>query len=106
MRQYSRITPDRRTLQRVTERASDPDAYFAERGFLLRVAERNLDSELPRKPKSRGSTHWADLVSVRSGDVVAESYGSGSNVDEAKTSALKRRIVEQERPEPLPRRLP
>jgi len=84
----------------------DPDAYFAERGFLLRVAERNLDSELPREAESRGSTHWADLVSASSGEVLAPSYGSGRTVDEAKTSAVRRWVVEQERPPPLPHRLP
>jgi hypothetical protein len=100
------MTPDGLSLPAVTEGASDPDAYFAERGFLLRVAERNLDSQLPRNAESRGSTHWADLVSARSGKVVAQSYGSGRSVEEAKTRALKRWIVEQDPPAPLPHRLP
>lgn len=90
----------------MTEGARDPDAYFADRGFLLRVAERNLDSELPRNAESRGNTHWADLVSSRLGEVVAASYGSGCSVDEAKTSALRRWVVEQEPPTPPPHRLP
>ena len=86
--------------------ASDPDSYFAERGYALRVAERNLDARLPRSAESRGSTHWADLVSARSNEVVAQAYGSGQSVEEAKTRALERWIVEQEPPPPLPRRLP
>jgi hypothetical protein len=84
------MTPDGRTLAAVTQGASDPDAYFAERGFVLRVAERNLDAELPLKAESRGSTHWADVVSAESGEVVAQLYGSGRSVEEAKTRALKR----------------
>ena len=100
------MTPDGLGFRAVTEGASDPDAYFAERGFLLRVVERSLDSQLPRKAKSRGSTHWADLVSARSGEVMAPSYGSGRSVDEAKTSAFRRWVVEQEPPAPLPHRLP
>jgi hypothetical protein len=82
----------------VTEGANDPDAYFAERGFLLRVAERNLDSELPPGTLALGWTHWADLVSVRSGQVAAPSYGGGFGVEEAKASALHRWIVEQDPP--------
>jgi hypothetical protein len=96
------MTPDGRTLGAVTQAASDPDAYFAERGLVLRVAERNSDPELPQKGESRESTHWADVVSARSGEVVAQSYGSGRSVDEAKTRALKRWIVEQEPSPPLP----
>jgi hypothetical protein len=100
------MTPTDLGFRAVTERANDPDAYFAERGFLLRVVERNLDSELPPNAESRGSTHWADLVSARSGKVVGPSYGSGRSAGEAKTSALRRWVVEQEPPAPLPHRLP
>jgi hypothetical protein len=75
---------------------TDPDAYFAKRGFSLRVDERNIDAELPPKAPSRGSTHWADLVSNRTGEVVARSYGSGMSVTEAKQAARQRYIVEQE----------
>jgi hypothetical protein len=74
---------------------ADPDTYFERRGFLLRIDRRNLDDELPKHTPSRGSTHWADLVSTRTGQVVAASYGSGMSVREAKASARKRYIVEQ-----------
>jgi hypothetical protein len=84
----------------------DPDAYFAERGYALRVEERNLDGQLPLPAPSRGSTHWADLVSRDDGREVAKSYGSGVTQEEAKLSALRRWQVEQERPEQLPHRLP
>ena len=90
----------------MAEAPIDPDMYFAERGFVLRVAKRNLDSDLPRKAATRGSTHWADLVSARSGEIVSWSYGAGKSVHEAKLRALKRWIVEEEPPAPLPHRLP
>jgi hypothetical protein len=92
-----------RTVAGVTE---DPDEYFAERGVLLHVAERGLDSELPRKAPSRGSTHWADLISAKSGEIISRSYGSGYTEDEAKRRALERWVVEQEPPPALPHRLP
>jgi len=82
-----------------------PDAYFAERGFKLVVVERNLDSELPPEASTRGSTHWADLVRIESGKVV-RAYGAGYDVESAKSSAMKRWVVEQERPEPFPEHLP
>ncbi len=37
----------------------DPDAYFAERGLVLRE-ERNIDEALPPDAETRHSTHWAD----------------------------------------------
>jgi hypothetical protein len=74
---------------------SDADAYFAARGFSLSVEERNLDGRLPKYASSRGDTYWADLVSIRTGKVVARSYGSGMSIDEAKASAMKRYIVER-----------
>jgi hypothetical protein len=77
---------------------SEADAYFAQRGFSLRVEPRDLDDELPRDAPSRGSTHWADLVSSRTGRVVARSYGSGLSAAEAKESARMRYIVEQDPP--------
>ena len=43
------------------------------------VAERNLDSQRPRNAEPRGSTHWADLVSAGSGEVMAPSYGCGQS---------------------------
>jgi hypothetical protein len=82
-----------------------PDAYFAERGFELVVVERDLDSELPPDASTRGSTHWADLVRIATGKVVP-AYGAGHDVDSAKISAMKRWVVEQERPKPLPHHLP
>lgn len=85
---------------------TDPDVYFGERGLVLRVEERNLDSQLPPDAKTRGSTHWADLVSSRDGHIVASSYGAGMNSAQAKQSALRRWRVEEEPPPPLPRRLP
>ena len=84
----------------------DPDDYFAERGFVLHVKERNLDEELPLDAESRGSTHWADLVSSEDGHTVASSYGAGLSEAEAKKRALLRWRVEEEPPPPLPRRLP
>ena len=79
-----------------TNRANeDPDAFFARHGFKLRVKERNLDAELPRKALSRGSTHLADLISLRSDEVIAPSYGSGMNEDEARRRAMQRYIEEQ-----------
>jgi hypothetical protein len=74
---------------------TDADAYFAERGFALRVEERDLDDQLPRNAPTRGSTHWADLVSTRTGRVMARSYGSGMSAAEAKQSAKTRYMVEQ-----------
>lgn len=82
-----------------------PDAYFAERGFKLVVAERDLDAELPPDAPSHGSTHWADLVRIETGKV-ARAYGAGHAVESAKRSALERWLVEQERPDRLPHRLP
>jgi hypothetical protein len=55
-----------------------------------------LDDELPKDAPSRGRTHWADLISTRTGQVVAASYGAGMSIEEAKASAQKRYIVEQE----------
>jgi hypothetical protein len=98
------MTPDGLPFRGVTEGARDPDGYFAERGFLLRVAERDLDSQLPPDAPSRGSTHWADLISARSGEVVAPSYGAGQSTEEAKSSALRRWIEEQEPPTENPQR--
>jgi hypothetical protein len=86
----------------MAEAGSDPDAYFEERGFFLRVDERNLDAELPPDASSRGWTHWADLVFARSGQVVAPNYGGGFSVEEAKASALHRWVVEQEPPSAEP----
>lgn len=74
---------------------TEPDAYFAERGYSLRVEQRNLDDQLPKDARSRGNTHWADLVSLRTGRVVAVSYGSGMTDDEAKARARQRYIEEQ-----------
>lgn len=75
---------------------ADADAYFEQRGYWLRVERRDLDDELPKDAPSRGSTHWADLVSNRTGEVVAADYGSGMSVEDAKASARRRHIVEQE----------
>lgn len=87
-------------------RPVDPNSYFAERGFALRVEVRNLDSELPRAAK-RGSAHYADLVSLDDGRMIRQAYGAGSSDEEARASALNRWWVEEERPEPpLPHRLP
>jgi hypothetical protein len=72
-----------------------PDAYFEKRGFLLRVERRNLDDELPKYAQTRGSTHWADLVSIRTGEVFAANYGCGMSAEEARVSARRRYIVEQ-----------
>jgi hypothetical protein len=74
---------------------TEADAYFADRGFSLRVEQRNVDDDLPRHAPSRGSTHWADLVDTKTGRVIARSYGSGMSVEEAKESARMRHIVEQ-----------
>jgi hypothetical protein len=74
---------------------AEDDAYFEKRGFLLRVERRNLDDELPKDAPSRGSTHWADLVSTRTGEVFAANYGSGMSVEEAKARARRRYMVEQ-----------
>jgi hypothetical protein len=74
-----------------------PDKYFAERGFELVIVERDLDSELPPDASTRGSTHWADLVRIETGKVV-RAYGAGYDVESAKLSAMKRWVVEQERP--------
>ena len=75
---------------------ADPDAYFQQRGYSLRVERRNLDDQLPKDAQSRGSTHWADLVLIRTGQVIAASYGSGMSADAAKASARNRYIAEQE----------
>jgi hypothetical protein len=92
------MTPDGLRFEAVIEGGSDPDAYFAERGFVLRVAEQNRDSELPPGAWSPSRTHWADLLSARTGEVVARSYGGGLTGDEAKARAVSRWIVEQEPP--------
>ena len=84
----------------------DADAYFAERGLVLRVEERNLDEELPPDAETRGSTHWADLVSSQDGHNVASSYGAGMSDVQARKSALRRWRVEEEPPPPPSRRLP
>jgi hypothetical protein len=75
---------------------ADPDAYFQQRGYSFRVERRNLDDELPKDAQSRGSTHWADLVSTQTGEVVAADYGCGMSVEEAKASTRRRYIAEQE----------
>ncbi len=74
---------------------AEADAYFEKRGFLLRVERRNLDDELPKYAQTRGSTHWADLVSIRTGEVFAANYGCGMSVEEAKERARSRYTVEQ-----------
>ena len=74
----------------------DPDTYFGERGYVLRVEQRSRD----------GGTHWADVVSLETGEVIAASSGVGMTEAEAKERALRRWRVEQEPPPPLPRRLP
>jgi hypothetical protein len=74
---------------------ADPDEYFHHRGYSLRVERRNLDDELPKDAASRGSTHWADLVFTQTGHAVAD-YGCGMSVEEAKASAWRRYIAEQE----------
>jgi len=54
-------------------------------------------SRLPRAVrKSPNFTHWADLVSARTGNVVARWYGGGLNEAEAVKSALRRWRTEQE----------
>jgi hypothetical protein len=63
---------------------------------VLRVEERSRD----------GGTHWADVVSLETGGVIAASYGAGTTEAEAKARAVRRWRVEQEPPPPLPRRLP
>ena len=73
----------------------DPDTYFAEHGFVVRVEERNLEAVLPRDAVTRDCTHWADLVSGRSGQVLAHNYGSGMSDAEARKSALARWRMEQ-----------
>jgi uncharacterized protein (DUF111 family) len=86
--------------------AVDPDSYFAERGYALRVEERNLDNELPTTAATRGSTHWADLVSAEDGRTIRRAYGAGKSDQEARIRALRRWWVEEEPPEPpLPHRL-
>jgi hypothetical protein len=75
---------------------AEADAYFEQRGYWLRVERRDLDDELPKDAPSRGRTHWADLVSNQTGEVVAADYGSGMSVEDAKASARRRYIVEQE----------
>ncbi len=74
---------------------AEADAYFEQRGFSLRVERRNLDDELPKYAQTRGSTHWADLVSIRTGKVFFANYGCGMSVEEAKERAQRRYIVEQ-----------
>jgi hypothetical protein len=75
---------------------TDPDAYFQQRGYSVRVERRDLDDEMRKDAPSRGRTHWADLISTRTGQVVAASYGAGMSIEDAKASAQKRYIVEQE----------
>jgi hypothetical protein len=76
MGQCSAMTPER-AVSFLAVSNEEPNAYFAERGYQLVVVERDLDSELPRGALSRGSTHWADLVRIETGEVVVRSYGSG-----------------------------
>ena len=87
--------------------STDPDAYFRERGYALRVEQRNLDAELPRNAASRGASQWADVVALRDGRIIREAYGSGTSDPDARASALRRWWNEEERPAPpLPHRLP
>jgi hypothetical protein len=82
----------------------DPDSWFARRGFRLRVELRNLDDALRRKghphAPSIGSTHWADLVLLRTGEVIQAAYGSGMSDEEAKERARLRYCQEQGSEEP------
>lgn len=85
---------------------ADPDKYFAARELLLRVERRDMDAELPPSAESRGRTHWADLLASEDGRIIARSYGSGMSDSQAKRSALRRWVVEEE-PTPAPtHRLP
>ena len=86
-----------RTLEVV---ADEPDEWFARRGFRLRVELRNLDNATTRRSQSERPTHWADLVSLSTGDVIAPAYGSGMSDEEAKQSARQRYREEQGSEEP------
>jgi hypothetical protein len=64
--------------------SDDPDAYFADREFEMRCHQAD-------------GSWWADLYR-RSSDFTVPLYGRGDSVDEAKVSALRRWIIEQEPP--------
>ncbi len=79
--------------------ADEVVAWFESRGFTLVVEERDMRAEYRRmghgaNPVAR-YTHWADLVSVRTGEVVSAGYGAGPTRVLAIVDAEQRWLVEQ-----------
>jgi hypothetical protein len=73
----------------------DPDRYFLERGFALRIVEDAAHGDFS-----------ADLLSgKRKRRLIKARYGSGSSREEAAQRAMHRYHVEQEPQPTLPRRL-
>jgi hypothetical protein len=74
---------------------AEADVYFEKRASCFALSGGTWTTSLPKYAETRGSTRWADLVSIRRGEVFAANYGCGMSVEEAKESARKRHIVEQ-----------
>jgi hypothetical protein len=81
------------------KRAATARERFAERGFGLKVEQRDMSDEIARQgypdAPSRRHTHWADLVSLRNGEVVQRGYGSGLSEENALARAHERWLQEQ-----------
>ncbi len=55
-----------------------------------------MSDELPRLAPSARNAYWVDLVSRRTGDVVARSYGSGPSPTLAIVATEQRWLAEQD----------
>ena len=76
-------------------------SWFRDQGWELTLHIEALPLEdVPRLPRAIRKvprfSHWADLVSVETGNVVARWYGGGMNEAEAVKSARRRWRTEQE----------
>lgn len=86
----------RKAERRSAEEALD---WLRQRGFDVRVEERDLDPQLaaagyPSAPNA-SCTHWADLVAIANPAFVLVNYGSGLTRDEAVIRARQRYQTEQ-----------
>src|SRR5262245_9498469 len=74
--------------------------WFAKKGFDLRVEERDMSADFRQRGQSKAPSarysHWVDLVSRRTGEVFARSYGSGPSAMLAVIATEQRWLVEQE----------
>jgi hypothetical protein len=82
------------------EQVDEVRAWFAAKGFDLRVEPRDMSQEFRQRGHANApsATHtiWVDLVSRRTGEVSLRSYGSGPSETLAVIATEQRWLVEQE----------